>query len=321
MSKSSTYTENWVAGPQRTQFYTRLYPSLPISSPPKALIVFIHGFIDHVGRYEAYHALLAGSGYTVFTYDQRGFGRTALDKAYNKGKNGVGAYAKTSWNEQFQDMEWAILYARQLYPGLPTYLMGQSMGGGLVLGFPTRPSPPPSDSIVQSLAGVIATSPLLLQTTPVPSLVVWAGSKVALVVPYLQFPAEVSAKDLCHDPEVVAEAEADPLLKHIGCLKGTTDMFIGGSSVLHTDYKNWPQDLPILMIHGTADKVTSPKASESFYAKLDAADKKLTLYPGAYHETMHEPEGIKEEVINEIVAWLDAHADSGLVREGHIVLR
>ena len=67
--------------------------------------------------------------------------------------------------------------------------------------------------------------------------------------------------------------------------------------------------LPLLLIHGSADPVTSVAASEEFYERLGSDDKKLSIYPGMLHET-HNEIG-REQVIEEVLAWLEAHLASG----------
>ena len=94
------YADEWRAGYDGTQFYTRTYA--PASVPAQAAVLFVHGFAEHCARYKWTHDAFAVRGVAIFTYDQRGFGRTALDGAYrSKGS----AYAKTSWREQLADME------------------------------------------------------------------------------------------------------------------------------------------------------------------------------------------------------------------------
>ena len=114
------FEESWLAGPAGTKFYTRTYKA----DQPKALLVFVHGFAEHVGRYNHVHVKYPEKGITLFTYDARGFGKTALDVA-NKSKGS--SYGKTSWKEQFGDIEWAIEHARKEVPDVPTFLMGHSM--------------------------------------------------------------------------------------------------------------------------------------------------------------------------------------------------
>ncbi|KIJ05724.1 hypothetical protein PAXINDRAFT_103657, partial [Paxillus involutus ATCC 200175] len=167
----SAFTESWLVGPQETRIFTRTYCP---SSPPKAAVVFVHGFVEHIARYEHVFPTWASRGITVFAYDQRGFGRTALD---SKNRSKDSAYAKTSWKEQLEDIEWAIHHAKQEFSGVPVFLYGHSMGGALVLAFPTRTDAPPSKETVSGLAGIISTSPLILQAKPAAKAARWIGGK------------------------------------------------------------------------------------------------------------------------------------------------
>lgn len=115
------YTESWLAGPRNTKFYTRQYTP---TSPPKALLVFMHGFIEHIGRYEHVFPYWKNRGIAVFSFDQRGFGRTAEDKQHRSKDS---SYGKTSGEDQVKDCEWAIKAARDGLDGVPTFLMGHSM--------------------------------------------------------------------------------------------------------------------------------------------------------------------------------------------------
>jgi acylglycerol lipase len=117
---SAAFEESWLTGPAGTKFYTRTYKA----DQPKALLVFVHGFAEHVARYNHAHVRYPEKDITVFTYDARGFGKTALDAA-NKSKDS--SYGKTDWKHQFGDIEWAIEHARKEVPDVPTFLMGHSM--------------------------------------------------------------------------------------------------------------------------------------------------------------------------------------------------
>jgi acylglycerol lipase len=121
---STSYKEEWLTGPQSTQFYTRTYLP-PGEASPKAVIVFVHGFAEHIGRYTHFHPWLAQRGIAVFAFDQRGYGLTAQDTTGKKSK--TSAYGKTCWKDQMGDIDWALKHARNLFPGIPIFLMGHSM--------------------------------------------------------------------------------------------------------------------------------------------------------------------------------------------------
>ncbi|KAH8110046.1 lysophospholipase [Phellopilus nigrolimitatus] len=289
---TNRFDEHWLSGPQSTKFYCRAYTS----ATPRAILVFLHGFIEHVGRYAHVFPLWQARGIHVFALDQRGFGRTAADK---ERRSTDSAYGKTSGEDQLEDAAWAIQEAKRLFGSeLPVFLMGHSMGGGIVLDFASRAK--------AELAGVIASSPLILQTSAAPKIARWVGGKVSILTPYSTIPAQVKAKDLSRDPESNEAYLNDPLIEQKGTLRGISDMLNRGEELLNTHYKDWHESLPLFIAHGTDDKVTSHAASKLFYDAVSAKDKQISLYPGGLHELHNEPDGMKERFINECIAWVEA---------------
>ncbi|RDB24980.1 putative monoglyceride lipase [Hypsizygus marmoreus] len=300
MATSTVFTESWLVGPKSTQFYTRTY--LPATTP-KAAIVFLHGFAEHVGRYSHFHPLLHDHGIAVFTLDQRGFGKTALEEEH---KSKDSAYGKTSWTEQMEDIDWAIKHAKQTF-AVPTFLMGHSMGGAEALGFASQGEKSTHYPTITSLSGVIATSPLIHQAKPAPKLLRWAGGKASAFVPHKLIPAHVEPGALSHDPTVGEAYLKDPLVKTMGSLRGLHDMLSQGEALLETRHKAWPANLPVLLIHGTEDKVTSHKATQAFHDKIAAAQKKIVLFEGCFHELQNETDDVPEKLLAEVVAFIEAH--------------
>nr|VWP00378.1 Protein kinase C (EC [Ganoderma boninense] len=253
----STFTEEWLPGPASTQFYTRTYA--PAAASPRAVVLFVHGFAEYVGRYAWAHGVYAARGIAVVAFDQRGFGRTGMDAAR---RSAGSAYCKTSFAEQLADIEWAVRLVRARMPGLPLFLMGHSMGGGLALAFAARAAAPSTSTreSIALLSGVVATSPLLVQTAPVPRPVQFVARMVAKVFPMLLVPA--------------------------------------------------PVDSNLLVVHGTADKVTSYAASQEFFSKVAVQDKEFKSFEDGYHELVHEPSGVKEKFVDECIAWILARTSS-----------
>lgn len=119
MVSAIDYIEQWLPGYDSIQFYTRTYAA----TFPKAVILFVHGFAEHVGRYQHAHVKYSAQHITVFAFDVRGYGRTALDTAH---KSKDAAYGKTNWDWQMRDIEFFGQYLAKEYPGVPLYLMGHS---------------------------------------------------------------------------------------------------------------------------------------------------------------------------------------------------
>ena len=123
MATGSPFVEAWVEGPFATAFYTRLYRP-PASAHTRAILVFAHGYLEHVGRYmyPEFHTAWAARGIAVFAYDERGFGRTALDEEH---RSPGSAYGRTGgMKERMTDVEWAVKHAKGLVeddiPASPT---------------------------------------------------------------------------------------------------------------------------------------------------------------------------------------------------------
>ncbi|KAI0828020.1 lysophospholipase [Trametes gibbosa] len=307
-----TFVEKWLPGHDGTNFYTRTYPA----SSPRAVLLFVHGFAEHVGRYEWAHAEYASRDIHVFTYDQRGFGRTALDHP-NKSKHS--SYGKTSWPEQLRDIEWWVKHLKAEYPDLPLFLKGHSMGGGLALAFATRTTPSPEPETLALLSGIISSSPLLLQSQPANKVLRYVGEKASVLFPNVLFDAPIPIEDLSHNAEANEASATDPWMMQKGSLRGLRDMLGGGEQLLWNDHKHWPQSLPIrqlLIVHGTADRVTSYKASEEFYDKVAAADKELKPFEAGFHELVHEPDGVREKYVDECILWVLKHTEGAVTKEG-----
>ncbi|KAI0788175.1 lysophospholipase [Fomes fomentarius] len=297
---SKTYAEAWLPGWDGLNFYTRTYTA----SSPRAVAVFVHGFAEYVGRYEWAHGVYASKGITVFAFDQRGFGLTALDLEH---KSKESKYGKTSWADQFADLEWWLKYVKDKFPTLPIFLAGHSMGGALCIGFVTRKSPPPAGNSASLVTGVVSGSPLLLLTNPPSPIVLYLGALVSKVYPSFVIPAPVDPNALSHDPVANAANAKDALCPQKGSLKGVYDMITGGQQLVRHDYENWPSELPLLLVHGTEDKVTSFTASQEFYEKVQAQDKEFIAVEHGYHELVHEPDGVKEKFVNDCIEWILKH--------------
>ncbi|KAJ7352183.1 Alpha/Beta hydrolase protein [Mycena albidolilacea] len=295
-SSSSSFTDAWLPGPYGTNFYTRTFHA----ANPCAVLVFVHGAAEHCGRYHALHTQLAAEhDIAVFAFDLRGFGQTALHPTQ---RSATSAYGKTDWDKQLDDVEWALRRTEDEFPGLSVFLMGASMGGGIVLGLlcdVERAKTP----VVSSLAGVIASAPCITPTTPPPRPVYWLGR----IASYALAPARVKPQELSRNTETNSAYVADPFVIAPGSWRCRLDMLSAGKRILEEGYAHWPEDTPVLFLHGDADPVNSVEGTNTLYGKITAQDKKLITYSGAYHELHNEPDGVKEKYLLDVVDFVHAH--------------
>jgi acylglycerol lipase len=109
-------------------------------------------------------------------------------------------------------------------------------------------------------------------------------------------------EDFSRDPAVVAALNADPLIANESQPSETIAELIRADQLLK---KSLGQiTLPVLILHGTADKVTSPNGSKEFYEKVASSDKTLKLYEGHFHDLLADLG--KQQVMADIQAWIDA---------------
>ena len=168
--------------------------------PLKATVLFIHGLGEHISRYATVFPVFASNGIKVLGWDERGFGQTGR-------KNGILGH---NGGDKVVLRDIAQVEARLRVPGVPHFVMGQSMGGGLALKYASTHPP--------GLTGVIGCSPLVStgsKTTP--SLVeYWAVRSLSNVLKTFVMNNPVDPKELSRDPQVVKDYSEDPLVHTYG---------------------------------------------------------------------------------------------------------
>jgi alpha-beta hydrolase superfamily lysophospholipase len=110
-------------------------------------------------------------------------------------------------------------------------------------------------------------------------------------------------EDFSRDPKVVEAMNADPLIAHETQPTRTVAELARADDRLRREFPAFA--LPLLILHGTADKATRPSGSRRFHDSAGSADKTLKLYEGHYHDLLNDVG--KEAVMDDVKAWLAAH--------------
>ncbi len=246
---------------------------------PVGVVCLVHGLGEHQGRYQ--HVIdHLGQNLAFFTYDQRGHGKSP-------GKRG---HAK-SFNHLLNDVESLLKIARREYNSLPIYLYGHSMGGNIVANYLLQ-------KVTTELAGAILSSSFLKLAFEPPSWKLKLGQIMASLWPAFTQSNELDPSDLSTDPGVGKDYLADPLVHN----KISAGLFFAllesGSWALNNVHL---LKLPVLVMHGTSDPITSSGGSEKFAGKAGSLAT-LKLWEGMKHETHNEIE--KEQVLNYLKEWL-----------------
>ncbi|ORX36605.1 Alpha/Beta hydrolase protein [Kockovaella imperatae] len=317
--------EEWVLGLDGTPFYTCTWSP---ENDPLAYVLFVHGYAEHIARYDKFFEGLSSAPYNlhITAYDQRGHGRTAyapltasspeVESWKKQGKHvklALNTQRKTGgWPKVLPDMEWFVKHEAEQAKavGKRLFLWGHSMGGGQVLGFLTRSTPPPAKATLDLLSGVIVSSPEIILTERAPAWKMLPGTLATKIgLGDVVIPSPPLMDKLSHDPAVAEACNNDPWCEQKGSLKLLADLVNRGEELLHPNViAQWPKTMPLLMYHGGDDPVCLPGASQEFHDKLSATDKTIRLFPGMRHELHHEYEPTPSEVQKLVAEWITARA-------------
>ncbi len=190
-----------------------------------------------------------------------------------------------------EDVSAFLSLVEKRYPGLPMFLYGHSMGGNLVLNYSLRRKP--------QVVGVIATGPWLKLAFDPPAMQVRLGRMMNKIAPGFTQKSGLDQAALSHDPKVVKAYADDPLVHEKISARLFVDMYESGLWALD-HAANFP--LPLLIMHGTGDRLTSATASREF-AERGGKNVTWKAWESAYHEIHNEPE--KAEVLKTMVSWMD----------------
>jgi alpha-beta hydrolase superfamily lysophospholipase len=247
---------------------------------PKAVVCLVHGLGEHIRRYDHVGAGFAAAGYALLGFDQRGHGKSGGPRGHTP-----------AYDALMDDIAASIKQARERYPGIPCFLYGHSLGGNLVLNYSLRRKP--------ELKGVIATSPWLKLAFQPPAVKVGLGRMMNKIAPGFTQASELDTAELSYDPAVVTAYVNDPLVHD----KVSARMFVSAyESGLYAFEHAAEFPLPLLLMHGADDRITSAEASRQFGA---AGPKYVTtrIWEKCKHEVHNE--AVKGEFIQTMVGWLD----------------
>ena len=247
----------------------------------KGIIHLIHGLGEHSGRYDHIGKALAENGYHLAAFDLRGHGLSEGPRGHAPGLNHL-----------FDDI-YIFLHESKKHLGnsLPVFLYGHSLGGNLVINLGVRNN--------FEMKGAIVTSPALQLATPQPKLKVALANFLAKWMPRFTLKNGLERNALSRNAAIVKAYQDDVYVHDRISARMGLDLLESGSIALEHAQK-W--NAPLLLMHGTADRITSWKASKEFAHKAGEAVE-LIPWEDYYHE-LHNDFG-SEKVINKMVEWLD----------------
>lgn len=253
--------------------------------PARAVVAICHGVKSHSGYYTWAAEQLTRAGFAVYALDLRGRGRSDGPRLY---VDDIGEYVA--------DVDALLAHARSREPGLPVYLLGHSAGGVISCLYALEHQAELAGLICESFAYRVYAPGFVL------ALLKWL-SRIAPRLPVLR----LKTSDFSRDPAVVQAMKDDPLGVHGEAQPAATvAALVRATERLAREFPRIT--LPVLILHGTADRATRPEGSREFHGAAGSADKTLKLYDGHVHDLLSDYG--REQVMRDVTAWLDAHVST-----------
>lgn len=252
---------------------------LPDESERRGSIVIVHGMGEHCGRYEELAKFLNDIGLDVRGYDHRGHGKS-------EGKRGSIPYRDSLLDDAkliFDD------FAKD--QNETPFLLGHSMGGGIVASLVARKFITPR--------GLIMSSPALsAKLNFSQKFQVNFGN---LFLPDSSFETGLPIDNISSDKEVVEKYKNDPLVHNRVTPRLGKFILDEGQKSLEAA-KNWT--VPTLLIVPGKDRIVDSNGAKTFYQNLPKKLGTMHFYENLYHETLNEIPDEREKVYENLKNWL-----------------
>ena len=255
-------------------------------SNARARLVLVHGYAEHRGRYAELVSRLEAHGIECHLFDLRGHGQSDGPRGH------VNRFA-----DYLDDLARVVETVERLGGKAPLLLFGHSLGSLIALCF-VRAHPNTFEAFAVS-------SPFLGPAFPVPAARVMLARAASLTTPAVHFESGLLPEWVSRDAEVVAAYAADPQI-----FSTTTPRWYTEVTAAQRDLLAHGGEIttPALFLVAGSDRIADHERSVELFEKLGTPtpQKQLRVYPELYHEIFNELAAAREEVIGDLLAWLDA---------------
>ncbi|MBN3886734.1 MAG: lysophospholipase [Nostoc sp.] len=251
----------------------------------RAILAISHGLGAHSDRYGNVIEQLIPKQYAVYTLDLRGHGRSPGQRGYIN-----------TWSEFREDLGAFLQLIQTQNPGCPVFILGHSLGAVIVLDYILRYAQQAS-----VLQGAIALAPTLGKVGVSPIRVL-LGKMLSRIWPRFTLNTGIDISAGSRDQQVLA-AFAQDTLRHTRATARLATEFFATVDWINAHAGDW--QLPLLILHGGADRVALPAGSDIFYQRVNCTDKLRIEYPEAYHEIQSDIN--YREVMADLEDWLERH--------------
>jgi alpha-beta hydrolase superfamily lysophospholipase len=271
------HTEGSFTGHKDLNLYYQSW--LPVGRP-QAILLVVHGGAEHSGRYTNLVNYFVPKGYAVCGFDLRGHGKS----------EGLRCYVER-FSDYLTDLKTFFDIVRDEHGDAKIFLVGHSVGGAIATAYAIDHQ--------NELAGLLLSAAYLKVPYRRSAALIAAARVLSLLLPKMGL-IVIDASAISQDQAVVDAYVNDPLV-----YRGKVRARFGAEMLrpMRELPRQMPKiNLPILIMHGTADQLCDPEGSQMLYERVGSSDKTLKLYEGFYHEILNEP-GHKQ-VMADMETWL-----------------
>ncbi len=251
----------------------------------RGILAIVHGLGAHSGRYGNVIQHLIPKQYAVYALDLRGHGRSSGQRGYIN-----------SWADFREDLRAFLELIKTQQPQSPIFVLGHSLGAVIVLDYVLR-----YPQEVSKLHGAIALAPAIGKVG-VSKFRLLVGKLLSRVWPRFTLNTGIDFTAASRDEKVLAAYAQDTLRHTLATARLATEFFTTVDWV-NAHAADW--QLPLLILHGGADRVALPEGGEIFCQRVSCVDKSIVKYPGAYHELQNDLN--YQEVLTDLEDWLERH--------------
>lgn len=250
--------------------------------PPQAVIIAVHGFNDYSHAFEGTGRFFAERGIAVYAFDQRGFGN-GPDRGFWPGQDTLA-----------DDLSEATRLISARHPGVPVYLLGESMGGAVVMVTMTRPGAP-------KVQGIILAAPAVWDRGAMNIFQRGALWTATHTMPWLTLTGRGLHIQASDNIEMLRELGRDPLVikeTRVDAIHGLCDLMDNAAAVapkLH---------VPALVLYGERDEVVPATPTYEMMSHLpnNPVPQVKAIYANGYHMLLRDLQA--DVVLGDIDAWI-----------------
>jgi alpha-beta hydrolase superfamily lysophospholipase len=261
------------------------YRSYQINQAAEKNVIFVHGALEHSGRYNNLVMNLNEKGINCFGFDLRGHGKSKQKDAQ-------------AFPIFLDDLDSFIHFLEQKYKILKPIIIGHSLGGLIVLNYCLK-----EENRKKLLAAYVSAPALSVNLTPMMKIKEALGKYCLIkIAPKMKLPVGLDLKYLTHDEEEVKKYKEDPLVSKKLSISLALSILEEGKNTIKEASRI--KDFPLFLAHGDEDRISYNEGTKNFYKNLNTKNKFLTIYPNCYHELFNEKEELQKIIFKDLINFI-----------------